>query len=52
MAASWAHKTLRLLARQVEKPDVADLAIIEPLFAGFEPSPPSLSIPEMPAPED
>ena len=52
MGASWAHRTLRLLARQVAKPDVSDLPMIEPLFAGFEPSPPSLSIPEMPTAGD
>ena len=52
MGASWAHKTLRLLAHQVAKSDVADLAVIEPFFVGFEPSPPSPSIPETPAAED
>ena len=52
MGESWAHKTLRLLARQVAKSDVTDLAIIEPFFVGFEPSPDSLSTPEMRAAED
>jgi len=52
MGESWPHKTLSLLARQVAKSDVADLAIIEPFFVGFESSPDSPSTPEMPAAED
>lgn len=52
MGGSWAHKTLRLLARQVAKPDITDLAIIEPFFVGFDPSRDSASTPEMRAAED